>query len=343
MYVMRQCLPADGGNHEVITDMYSRVFVDVAVTSSRRRKRHVCYDPQTGEIFEVDTLTKLNNYFEVYLDSLPARIYGEVLDLLEKNCKVFLLRDTNLVKSLRLQNNLEKSDRNDAYVLSLIPKELFRELSFKDLLLRRLISHYMMVDREIVRLKHKMGDEDEVIRKCIKDLIKAYEKEKERIGKEICEAIKNDRFYKVVLDYYGYQRSALIAMLLLKIDFSRGIHKILSYLGLHARAKNHNHDMRTMLSRVANNLYIKALKSRKSSIPVKYIEIARNYPKGKALLRIQVEIIKDIRRIWKEIRDQEHNAKQGGSRLPDERQNRKDRLGHKARDSLPKWAGPQGL
>jgi len=46
---------------------------------------------------------------------------------------VFLLTNTRMLKKLRLENNLRKTHRNDAFVLSLTPKQWFRHLTVEEI------------------------------------------------------------------------------------------------------------------------------------------------------------------------------------------------------------------
>ncbi|MEM3921637.1 MAG: hypothetical protein QXG25_01980 [Nitrososphaerota archaeon] len=276
--------------------MTSRVYVDTADSSGKKsRKKHVCYDPQARMFFKLNRLTELHCYDEVYVDSLFQRLHEEVLELLRRGVKVFRLKEVRLIKRLRESNGIEKSDESDAYILSLIPDEFYRELSAEELQLKRLVSEYLAVDRLIVKLK-SCGDR---LKLDLRESIKALEMRKEEIAERICDAVEGNEFYRRVLEYLGYRRSPLIAMLLAMIDFSRGTHKILDYLGLHAKAEEHNHTARTILSKIAANIYMWALNPRmRDSVPEKYIRIAQRHPRGKAMLKIQTEVIRDIRRLW---------------------------------------------
>jgi hypothetical protein len=54
---------------------------------------------------------------------------------------VYLLRDTEVFKRLRLQNNLKKSDENDALMFSKVAKEYFRALTIHEMEKRASYSH----------------------------------------------------------------------------------------------------------------------------------------------------------------------------------------------------------
>jgi len=46
-------------------------------------------------------------------------------DLLKRGVKVYVLKDTRMLKKLRKENNLQKSDEVDAQLLSMIPRDRF--------------------------------------------------------------------------------------------------------------------------------------------------------------------------------------------------------------------------
>jgi hypothetical protein len=112
------------------------VYVDVSWSASVKRRRagrghpHVVFD---GEgFYEVDGLTKLEDAEEVYIDSLFPTIYPDILGLLKNRVKVFLLTNARILRKLRLENNLRKTNQNDAFILSRIPKEWFRGLTIEE-------------------------------------------------------------------------------------------------------------------------------------------------------------------------------------------------------------------
>jgi hypothetical protein len=61
--------------------------------------------------------------------------------LLRRDVKVYLLRDTEVFKRLRLQNNLKKSDENDALMFLKVAKEYFRALTIHEMEKRASYSH----------------------------------------------------------------------------------------------------------------------------------------------------------------------------------------------------------
>jgi hypothetical protein len=58
--------------------MTRRVFVDTKWRPKKNRglKMHVCYDPEKDIFFEVNELTELKDYDEIYLDHHYSRTCG---------------------------------------------------------------------------------------------------------------------------------------------------------------------------------------------------------------------------------------------------------------------------
>jgi hypothetical protein len=75
-------------------------YIDVsrtAVNGERRQKFHCVFDGQ--KIFGVRKLTKLKDADEIYIDSLFPENYNEILELLKRGIKVYLLKDSKVLKS----------------------------------------------------------------------------------------------------------------------------------------------------------------------------------------------------------------------------------------------------
>jgi len=110
------------------------VFVDTSKTAkggNRSRKPHVCYDGE--KTFEIYDLTRLKDYDKIFIDALFPEIYDEIMELLRKGIKIYCLKNTTALKRFRKENNLKKTDIIDANILSRIPAEEFRPLTFEKL------------------------------------------------------------------------------------------------------------------------------------------------------------------------------------------------------------------
>jgi hypothetical protein len=130
-------------------------FVDVAIPADKkkkekkekkeRRKTHMVFDG--SRVFRVRKLTELEDTAEVYIDAIFLQIYEELLELIEKGVKVFLLGNTRIIKRLREENHVRKSDEADARILSIIPRNHFRQLTIREVRLLKLIGEYEMYVR----------------------------------------------------------------------------------------------------------------------------------------------------------------------------------------------------
>ncbi|MCD6535573.1 MAG: hypothetical protein J7K49_00900 [Thaumarchaeota archaeon] len=102
-----------------------KIFVDTAWNS----KPHACYDPQSDDFFEVERLTDLRDYDEIYLDSLlfPG-IWSELEELIADGHGVYHFTRPWKWKELRKRfkddlreklkvKDIRKSDYSDAYIL----------------------------------------------------------------------------------------------------------------------------------------------------------------------------------------------------------------------------------
>jgi hypothetical protein len=109
-------------------------YIDVsgtAINGKRRQKLHHAYDGE--KIIKIRKLTGFRNAGEIYIDSLFPEVNDEILELLKKGTKVYLLKGTRVLKKLRRDNNLRKSDEVDAQLLSMIPRESFRLLTVEEI------------------------------------------------------------------------------------------------------------------------------------------------------------------------------------------------------------------
>ena len=72
--------------------MIRRVFVDTVWSPRKHRdsKKHLCYDPEKDIFFEVDSLTELKDYDEIYLDSsLFPNIWQQLRELISNGRRIY--------------------------------------------------------------------------------------------------------------------------------------------------------------------------------------------------------------------------------------------------------------
>jgi hypothetical protein len=292
-------------------------YIDVsrtAVNGKGRQKLHYAFNGQ--KIIKIRKLTRLRNADEIYVDSLFPENYDEILELLKKGTKIYLLKDTGVLKNLRLQNNLKKSDEVDVLMLSKIPRECFRELTAGEVELkiavRPLVNRYEWIaeKRKILKQWKSRGYDY-----GFGESIKAMESDRLKINREIIGMINRSIYkdvYRRVCSELQVKDSVEIAILVLELPLTSGVDKLKSYLGF-TPTKNdgrYNHRLRRHLESIASNIYITSCK--RTNIPEELLETIQNArSKGIALQKLQLKILKILRRAWAEI-SKEANDKPAG-------------------------------
>jgi len=288
--------------------MARTVYVDTsptAINGKRKRKPHYVYDGE--KIFEVNKLTKLKGIDEVFIDTLFPEIYEEILELLKKNIKVYLLKDTRMLKKLRLENNVKKSDENDAIILSKISKDGFRALTIQEMEkkveLKPLINRYELLSKRIKTLKQWIKNDGYDYE--LKDTVKLMEKDKKDVAKKITGIFSDDAIYKEACKILGVKDSVDLAMLLNEVRLDLPLDCIKDYLGLTNNKNNGRYErrLRGHLSQLANTIYVDARRGVLRSFHEKLIITATIEPKKKALYKIQVEILKILKNVWRTVNE----------------------------------------
>jgi hypothetical protein len=155
--------------------MISRVFVDTKWSPRKRRgsKMHECYDPQNDVFFEVNELTELKDYDEIYLDSsLFPNIWQQLRELISNGKRVYYFtrpwkweeaRERFRDELKARTGKISKSDKGDAYILwkiyelSLIKNNThryFKPLTIIDVELRPLLMKEQMLYRNLQRVRN---------------------------------------------------------------------------------------------------------------------------------------------------------------------------------------------
>lgn len=273
-----------------------RAWVDVSRTAMggrRRNKRHVVFD---GEGFlEVERLTELGDRDEVYIDSLFPEFYDELAELLGMGVGVYLLRDGRSQKETRERLELEKSDRNDARALSLIPKGLFKQLRLEEVeaarKLQPLLQEFEATSRKRKTVRTWMSMEgDKELEARLRALDEALTKKYKKLQRG------TTRIAREILPMYAFAKRELglggvgLVKLLLKIDFSKGIRKVKAY----ARRSRY---VRDDLARFAMAVYYNAKKGHGHKNYIEIVEGSRS--RDEALKRLQTQILRDLRRLYR--------------------------------------------
>ncbi len=241
--------------------MSKSVYVDTsrtATNSKRKRKPHIVFDGE--RVFEIDKLTKLKEVNEVFIYTLFPEIYEEVLELLKRDVKVYLLMDTSILKKLRKENNIKKSDENDAVILSKIPRDKFRALTVekveKKVEPKPLINKYELLSRRIKTLKQWIKNDGYDYE--LKNAIRLMEKDKKDIAKKIIKILSNDTIYKEACRMLRVEDSVELAILTMELPLHLPITRLKGLLG-YTPNKNkgrYNHRLREHITRFAVVLYI---------------------------------------------------------------------------------------
>jgi hypothetical protein len=272
-------------------------YIDVsrtAVNGKRGQKLHYAFDGQ--KIIKVRKLTRLRNANEIYIDSLFPEVYNEILELLKRGVKVYVLKDTRVLKRLRLQNNLRKTDEVDAQLLSMIPREGFRpltvgELEFK-MKMRPLINRYEKIVRWRATLKKLLSQGFDY---NFRESIRLMENDSRRISREIIRELADNNVYREACRLLGVKDSVELAILTMELPLHLHMRRLKGLLGFtpNRNEGRYNHRLRNHIAALAANLYLNA-KGRVSVLETT-IKIADHLPKEKTLYRMQLMILKSLR------------------------------------------------
>jgi hypothetical protein len=150
--------------------MVRRIFIDTAWKS----KKYTCYDPDRDTFFEVDSLTELEDYDEIYLDgSLFPNMWQQLKELISNGRRVYYFTRPWKWEEMRRERfrdelkarvgKVSKDDKGDAfllwkaYQLSLIKRNThryFRQLTIVDVELRPLLMKEEMLYRSLQRIRN---------------------------------------------------------------------------------------------------------------------------------------------------------------------------------------------
>ena len=111
-------------------------YVDTAFPADKKKRKknrtHTVFDGErTFKVRELIELAKLEAS-AIFIDRPFSELYDELIELLRKGVKVYELKDCILLKKLRIESNVKKSDEVDAMLLSRIPREMFRQLTVEE-------------------------------------------------------------------------------------------------------------------------------------------------------------------------------------------------------------------
>jgi len=276
-------------------------FVDAAIPADKKKrgksKSHTVFDGDKA--FGVGRLTELKDAGEVYVDAMFPQIYEELLELIEKGVKVFLLRDTRMIKRLREENGVEKSDEVDARILSIIPRNHFKQLTLEELRLLQLINMYEKYVRwkKIIR-QWAAAYPQTPLKKYIREIHSIQDEYGRRIIKEIMRNEDYAAIYRMTCDGLGVRDSVEVAILVARLPLNWKLRRLKGLLGLTPhRNKNYNHRLRNHLSRLAATIYIN---NGHYGICARLFDGMNRAPKSKALYMLQLRILRILKRAWQQ-------------------------------------------
>jgi len=277
------------------------VYVDASPTATngrRRRKPHNVFDRE--RTFKVNKLTKLKNVGEVFIDTLFPEVYDEVLRLLKRRIKVYLPKDLRVLKKLRLENNLRKSDEVDTQLLSIIPRDGFRPLTVEELefkmKMRPLVNRYEKIVRWRATLKKLLS---QGFKYNFRESVRLMQSDCERISREIIRELANNNVYMEACRLLGVKDSIEVAILTVELPLHLPLNILKRFVGLTPNRSNgrYNHRIRRHLSQLATNIYINTKRWRdKLEVPEEFREVIDSLPREKAIYKLQSRILKMLGR-----------------------------------------------
>jgi hypothetical protein len=234
-------------------------FVDVAIPADRKRRRrgktHIVFDG--GKIFRVRKLTELEDAVEVYVDSIFPQIHEELIELIERGVKVFLLKNTRMLKRLRVENHIKKSDEADARLLGIIPRSCFKQLTAREICLLKLIWEYEMHVRwgKIIRQWTQIHPSS-----FLKESARRLRCIANQYARKIIEEVKSDETYattyRLACDMLGVKDSVDVAILVARLPLNWKLRRLKGLLGLTPhRSKSYDHKLRAPLMACNKHLY----------------------------------------------------------------------------------------
>jgi hypothetical protein len=276
-------------------------FVDVAIPADRKRRRkykmHAVFDG--SRVFRVGRLTELEDAGEVYIDAMFPQIYEELMELIEKGVKVFLLRDTRMIKRLREENHVRKSDEVDARILSIIPRNHFKQLTLEELRLLQLINMYERYAewRKVIRQWATIYPQTP-FKKYVRELYSIQSKLSRGIIEEVMRDEDYATIYKIVCDGLGVRDSVEVAILVARLPLNWKLSRLKGLLGLTPhKNKNYNHRLRGHLSKLATTIYIN---NKLYGTSAKLFEGINRTPRSKTLHTLQLMILRILKRAWQQ-------------------------------------------
>jgi hypothetical protein len=208
-----------------------------------------------------------------------------------------------MIKRLREENGVEKSDEVDARLLSAIPRNYFRQLTIRELRLLQLINIYEMYVRwkKIIR-QWATTYAQTPFRKYVKELCSIRNHYGRRIIEEITKDENYAAIYRMICEELGVRDSVDVAILVAMLPLNWKLRRLKGLLGLTPhKSENYNHKLREHLSSLAAIIYIN---NGRCGTSARLFEGINRTPKSKALYMLQLRILKILKRAWQQRQKQ---------------------------------------
>ena len=225
------------------------------------------------------------------------------MELIRRSVKIFLLKNLRLLKRLREENGVEKSDEADARLLSTIPRNHFRPLTLRELKLLQLINMYeKYTEWKKIIWQWACSYPDTPFRRYANEL----DSIQDHYGRKIIEEVMSDEYYgaiyRMTCDMIGVKDSVEVAILVARLPLNWRLSRLKGLLGLIPR-KNKNHDyhhrLRTHLARFAAMIYVN---NKRHGICARLFKGINRVPRDKALHALQLRILKILKKAWQQQR-----------------------------------------
>jgi len=234
--------------------MSRRIFIDTKWNPKKNNnsKKHVCYDPEKDVFIEVDSLTELKDYDEIYLDSsLFPNMWKQLRELVSNGRKVYYFAKPWKWREIRQRfkeelktrtGKVSKTDNGDAYLLwkvyelSLVKNnthKYFKPLIIVDVELRPLLMKEELLYKNLQRVQNAsmvgvdVGSDAKVLEKMVEDVRREIIDKATRLIPRFIDIAKN-----LGLDIDDVNGLIGLAGLLVYIK-SASYQKSVKYLGLY--------------------------------------------------------------------------------------------------------------
>jgi hypothetical protein len=207
------------------------------------------------------------------------------------------------MKRLRVENNVEKSDENDAMIPAKMPKACFKELTIRDVTLLRLIDGYEKSARWRRVIRQWMESYPlNSFEKCVRKLRSMHD----FYGRKIIEEVMRDEdyaaIYRMVCEELGLKDSVEVAILVAMLPLNWKLRRVKGLLGLTLhKSKNYHHKLREHLSKLAATIYIN---NGRHGVGARLFESINRVPRDKALYTLQLRMAKILKRAWQQQQKQ---------------------------------------